>query len=98
MKRHIEVRARQRAGCIWNILLPLCILYVPVSVCVAGETSWPRFRGDAQSTGLARESLPDSLVVLWAARVPEGIESTAAIRMEWFSLAGWTETSMRLIL
>ena len=79
MKMRIEFHARRKVGRGWNIFLILCILYIPVPVCVAAETSWPLFRGDAQSTGLARESLPESLHVAWTARVPEGIESTAAI-------------------
>ena len=80
MKRHIEVCAKRKAGRRWNLFLISCILYILAPVCASGETSWPQFRGDAQSTGLARDSLSDSLVVLWAARVPEGVESTAAIR------------------
>lgn len=58
-------------------LLLLALLLIP-AICSAEET-WDRFRGDAQSTGVARCELPDRPTVLWAARVGEGIESTAAI-------------------
>ena len=48
--------------------------------CVSGYAEeWSRFRGDAQSSGVANGSLPDELDVLWTAQVEIGIESTAAI-------------------
>ena len=39
---------------------------------------WTRFRGDAQSTGVAA-ALPQAMAVLWTAQIEIGIESTAAI-------------------
>ena len=43
-------------------------------------TDWPLFRGDAQSTGVARCVLPDNLSVLWKFTVEKGaFESTPTI-------------------
>lgn len=41
---------------------------------------WPLFRGDALQTGyLAKVTLPDKPELLWKIKVPEGVDSTAAI-------------------
>jgi len=41
---------------------------------------WPLFRGDAQATGVARETLPEQLDLLWTFSTTQGgFESTAAI-------------------
>lgn len=46
----------------------------------ARPEDWPLFRGDSQSTGVARSSLPDQLEVVWEKKIPKGaFESTAAI-------------------
>ena len=59
------------------MLLFFIIFYLFLSPVQAEE--WSRFRGDAQSSGVANGSLPDELDVLWTAQVEIGIESTAAI-------------------
>lgn len=60
------------------VLLPLCL--VVSRVAGADDDSWPMFRGNSLSTGVARTELPQELVELWKFEVPNGsFESTAAI-------------------
>lgn len=45
-----------------------------------GHSSWPIFRGDPQSTGVARSTLPDNPELLWKHTVKDGMfEGTPAI-------------------
>lgn len=53
---------------------------VPAATAVAVKDSWPMFRGDALSDGVARGPLPDMLKVLWKRSFKNGtFESTATI-------------------
>ena len=57
-----------------SVVAFLSLFFIPVQA-----EEWSRFRGDAQSTGVANSSLPAELDVLWTAQIEMGIESTAAI-------------------
>ena len=46
----------------------------------AASGGWPLFRGNAQSTGVAKAALPNEMEVLWEFEVPKGaFEGTATI-------------------
>lgn len=46
----------------------------------ADRDSWPMFRGDSKSTGVANTTLPGELEVLWEFKVPQGaFEASAAV-------------------
>lgn len=44
-----------------------------------GSKSWPVPRGDAQSTGFAKQTLPENLVVRWEFKADEAIETTPVV-------------------
>ena len=58
-------------------LAPVLIGAVVIPPAEAGE--WPLFRGDAQLTGVAKETLPAVLEPLWTTRAGSGIESSAVV-------------------
>ncbi|MDE2723791.1 MAG: PQQ-binding-like beta-propeller repeat protein, partial [Gemmatimonadota bacterium] len=62
------------------------LFFIPVHA-----EEWSRFRGDAQSTGVANSSLPAELDVLWMAQIEIGIESTAAIWQDAVYVGGLDE-------
>lgn len=62
----------------------LMAAFAALPPCFAGEAAadadWPMFRGDSQSTGVARSKLPNDLELLWKFAVPKGaFEGTPAI-------------------
>jgi len=73
------------------------MVWIGVSLCLAaclhglaqtGATAkarqgWPQFRGNPQLTGVSGAELPDELALRWKARLPDAVESTAAIVDGW---------------
>ena len=67
-------------GC-WRWYLSLLGFVLMGASALRAETAnWPQFRGDPQSTGVARGTLPATLQLLWKFEVPKGaFEGTPAI-------------------
>lgn len=75
---------RHRGGPMYWMRLSVTLLIAVLATAVPGrahdDDGWPLFRGDPQSTGVARTTLAENLEVVWEFSVPNGsFESTAAI-------------------
>src|SRR5690242_8312685 len=57
-------------------LFSIGLLLVLSSWCLA---DWPRFRGNAEQTGVTERTLPDKLEVLWKFSAKDSIEGAVAI-------------------
>lgn len=86
MQRHGETEgwaggALRGASLILALLLPAAALAAarPSGGARPGAPEWPSFRGDGHLTGVSVAPLPEPLANLWTARIPGGVESTAAI-------------------
>src|SRR5262249_9076720 len=65
-----------------EVIMPIRFFLVVCALCLAAVPAladWPLFRGNALQTGVSKETLPDTLELLWKIKVKDGIESTAAI-------------------
>ncbi|WP_372366303.1 PQQ-binding-like beta-propeller repeat protein [Candidatus Uabimicrobium sp. HlEnr_7] len=55
------------------------ILFLLCSICLGQTDDWCMQHHDSQSTGISRETLPDSLKEKWVFEVEDGVKATAAI-------------------
>jgi outer membrane protein assembly factor BamB len=62
-----------------NKLSAVVSMLLLVLGCNLAGADWPLFRGNALQTGVAKETLAETLEVLWKIQLEDGIDATAAI-------------------